>query len=315
MVSRSCRGRRAQQGRRRFSLRRVLSEQGLHTGGYLPFMIVWLASYPRSGNTLLRMVIHEVFGLPTHSIYRDSDITSSDPVVSRAVGHVSRPDMYEHFLKEAHESRDVHLVKTHLLPDDRGITSRVPTLSTAPAIYVIRDGRAATISYWHYLRDFAQRSISLQRLIGSRVGWADHVMAWRPQARPRTLLVRFEGLAAGDDRITRALADFLGRAPKGSVSLSFADLQRRNARFFRVGSDAKGIADLERLASRAFWLRNGAAMVSHGYAEVDSFRVVPRPIRRPAAIARGLIPIYASFLDASACRCDRAHDRAVAARR
>lgn len=269
-------------------------------------MIVWLASYPRSGNTLLRTVVHAVFGLPTYSIYRDTDIISSDPVVRRAVGHVSRPDMYERFLKEAHESSNVHLVKTHLLPDDKGVAARVPALSAAPAIYVIRDGRAATISYWHYLRDFARRSISLQRLIGSRVGWADHVMAWQPEARPRTLLVRYEALAAGDDRVTRAIADFLEREPSGTVPLSFADLQRRNAKFFRNGSDAEAIADLERLASKAFWLRNGAAMVRHGYADADSFRMVPRQIRRPAAIARGLVPLYASFLGGSTYGCHRA---------
>ncbi len=36
-------------------------------------MIVWLASYPRSGNTFLRLVLHRLFGVPTYSVYEDDD--------------------------------------------------------------------------------------------------------------------------------------------------------------------------------------------------------------------------------------------------
>ena len=36
-------------------------------------MIVWLASYPRSGNTFLRLVLHRLFGVPTYSVYEDHD--------------------------------------------------------------------------------------------------------------------------------------------------------------------------------------------------------------------------------------------------
>ena len=36
-------------------------------------MIVWLASYPRSGNTFLRVVLHNVYGVSTYSVYEDND--------------------------------------------------------------------------------------------------------------------------------------------------------------------------------------------------------------------------------------------------
>ena len=36
-------------------------------------MVVWLASYPRSGNTFLRIVLHRLYGVPTYSVYDDDD--------------------------------------------------------------------------------------------------------------------------------------------------------------------------------------------------------------------------------------------------
>ena len=35
------------------------------------FMIVWLAAYPRSGNTLLQLFLKQVFGVHTFSLYDD----------------------------------------------------------------------------------------------------------------------------------------------------------------------------------------------------------------------------------------------------
>lgn len=32
-------------------------------------MIVWLASYPRSGNTFRRIVLHRLYGVPTYVVY------------------------------------------------------------------------------------------------------------------------------------------------------------------------------------------------------------------------------------------------------
>ncbi|MGH9425708.1 MAG: hypothetical protein ACRD2L_05300 [Terriglobia bacterium] len=32
-------------------------------------MIVWLASFPRSGNTLVRIILNSVFGLSTSTVY------------------------------------------------------------------------------------------------------------------------------------------------------------------------------------------------------------------------------------------------------
>src|ERR1700754_5135896 len=37
--------------------------------GYGAEMIVWLASFPRSGNTFLRIVLHRLYGVRTSTVY------------------------------------------------------------------------------------------------------------------------------------------------------------------------------------------------------------------------------------------------------
>src|SRR5690242_6425767 len=97
-------------------------------------MIIWLASYPRSGNSLFANLIKHHLEIPLYSIYSIDKRTDD------------QDDMYIHLnpvdLQAAKQSRDLFFVKTHELPTD-----------DAPAIYVVRDGRDAIVSYAHYIID------------------------------------------------------------------------------------------------------------------------------------------------------------------
>src|SRR5262245_9850273 len=97
-------------------------------------MIVWLASYPRSGNTFLRIVLHRVYGPPTYSIY-DGD----DPVAQRVgpelVGYRPKPLRRSELVA----SDELFFVKTH----------KRRKADDSPAIYLVRDGRDAVVSHAH----------------------------------------------------------------------------------------------------------------------------------------------------------------------
>src|SRR6187401_788141 len=95
-------------------------------------MIVWIASYPRSGNTFLRAVLHALYRVPTYSIYDDDD-----PVAQRVgpelVGYRRKPN--DRALMA--DSSEVYLVKTHKRRKIDGYR----------AIYLVRDGRDAVVSH------------------------------------------------------------------------------------------------------------------------------------------------------------------------
>src|SRR3954464_8946304 len=97
-------------------------------------MIVWLASYPRSGNTLLRQVIKKCLGLHSfESVGRlKHEYDDRDPTWKEVCGSLQNREDREAFYPRATNSAETVLVKTH-----------EPPLDAQKAIYVVRDGRLA----------------------------------------------------------------------------------------------------------------------------------------------------------------------------
>ena len=144
-------------------------------------MIVWLASWPRSGNTLLRIKFQQAFGLDTWSIYDDTTDIGADAETAKIVGHRSHGMSREEFIRVAMELPDTFFVKTHELPSD-----------DSPAIYVVRDGRSAVVSWRHYCESFTEVVPSLEAAIRGAEwpgSWSQHVRAWALSGPPETLVV------------------------------------------------------------------------------------------------------------------------------
>jgi len=155
--------------------------------------IIWLASYPRSGNTLLRTILWNCFELHSASIYPDD--LGGNRKLEEYVGHLEHGPEGQISFAES----DLPLVKTHELNKDNNKT-----------IYVIRDGRAASVSLWQ----FFDKSISLEAIIEGqhRFGtWSNHVQSWNPLERPNTLLLEYEKLVCDMDEILKSISRFLGR--------------------------------------------------------------------------------------------------------
>lgn len=96
-------------------------------------MIVWLASYPRSGNTFARIVLRHVYDVPTYTVARAADDLSYDKGESGGDLTGNRyledlypdgrfPKDYEGFLADLEAREEIFFVKTHKF--DHGGPSR-----------------------------------------------------------------------------------------------------------------------------------------------------------------------------------------------
>jgi hypothetical protein len=194
-------------------------------------VIVWLASYPRSGNTLVRTVLHQTLGVSTYSDEIDPQVrreVSLDDDVERQFGHVDLPAPWEGFYREATAAPERFFVKTHRLPRDE-----------QPAIYVVRDGRPVLASYLRFHRRFlgANARSLLDLVVGDDFygGWSDHYRGWKARAG-RTLFVRFEELVEPPAALLQELARFCGAAqPPAAWSNPFMRMHERNPGFFAAG--------------------------------------------------------------------------------
>ena len=155
--------------------------------------MIWLASYPRSGNTLLRAILHSCFGIRSTSVYHGD--LGFNRNLEHYAGHV-----------ELEVCRSFRLNNDGLLPVK---THRNPS-DSAPAIYIVRDGRAASVSLWEFMR----HSMSLEDVILGKHQfgtWTDHVNAWRPWDRDQTLFLKYEDILTDTSNSLLQLRRFLHR--------------------------------------------------------------------------------------------------------
>ncbi len=200
--------------------------------------ILWLASYPKSGNTWLRAFLANFLtGAKTpFPIDQLSDFTASDlragyfeEVAMRPIAgmddaalHALRPRVHRYL---ADLRPDTTLVKTHnaVIAYD-GVATITPEV-TAGAIYILRNPLDVVVSYSRHMAmtiDDAVEAIcsadnhtvtanrSVFQILGT---WQNHVMSW-VQAPGLTIHVaRYEDLLAEPEKSFRAIAGFLGLKP------------------------------------------------------------------------------------------------------
>ncbi|HUQ27007.1 MAG TPA: sulfotransferase domain-containing protein [Usitatibacter sp.] len=244
-------------------------------------MIVWLASYPRSGNTLLRTIIKRCFGLDS---FADEPIHVESPIRSDSslVGHRELPLAWPEFYAQASASRDPVLVKTHLPPRD-----------DQPYVYVVRDGRSAVRSYKKYYEQYVpgHRPSLFQIIAGDDVygDWSSHYAAWTGRPSVRGMVVRFEELSDVSPDQLAGLARFIGHAgPVAAWENPFADLASVEPGFFREGA-RRFAADEEwpLIVNQLFAYLHGPLLDELGYPGLDA----PAPDAHTAQLfswARGL---------------------------
>lgn len=241
-------------------------------------MIVWLASYPRSGNTLCRIILKSVFERKTFSKHDDRADIGADTSTVELVGHQFLGASWADAYREMRDSSDTYFVKTHDKPED-----------DARAVYIVRDGRSACASFTHYLKDYPLAGMTFTPSdvvtgftpFGS---WSSHLDQWQPLTRPNTLLVKYEDLVLDPEPWITRIADFCQLQAQHAWKNNFDELHRLNPRFFRQGSTTavRGLIDGDDLTM--FWEINGEWMERLGYESVPTgIRPAAAPLRRHLA--------------------------------
>jgi hypothetical protein len=224
--------------------------------------ILWLASYPRSGNTWVRAFLHNLFrnAAQPHDINRLQDLTLIDgearwyrmfdprPATELTKEEVAalRPKVHA-AMTAAHP--DSVFVKTHNASvDDRG-TPMISFEHTAGAIYVVRDPLDVAVSYSHHYGASLEDAVAAMNRPGNQSvanqanfvyelhgSWSEHVQSWTAKPNQALHVVRYEDMSREPLRTFSGIAAFLGlpAAPAriaGAIERSsFAELQQQETR-------------------------------------------------------------------------------------
>ncbi|GJM18567.1 MAG: sulfotransferase [Phycisphaeraceae bacterium] len=185
--------------------------------------IVWIASYPKSGNTWARFLLYALmFGPPERSIDVPKRI----------------PDLHRPLPFDPPASGPLY-AKTHF-----ALTDRHPKLAqTERAVHIVRNPRDVLLSGLNYRRlagadEQAMPAAAYAKTFIARGGdpqwleqgfgtWADHARSWASTDRFPVHTVRYEDLKTDTPRELKAIAEFLSietdgdRIAKAAKAASF----------------------------------------------------------------------------------------------
>jgi hypothetical protein len=242
--------------------------------------IVWIASYPKSGNTWMRLFLMELLhpGAASNPSRVQSFAPNENaaafyqPFLSGPTQLASTADLARIRLQAqalAASRQRFNLLKTHNL---RGMHLGIPTLDatlTAAAIYMVRHPLDVVISYAAFrnwtLDAAIDRLLEPGRILPRAPGgsymiagsWAENVSSWRAAPGEPVLTLRYEDCVADPRQSFGQLATFLHLpATPADIDLAIANTS------FEALSAAEGKAGFsERPAGTDRFFRNGKSGV------------------------------------------------------
>ena len=238
--------------------------------------LLWLASYPKSGNTwvrlfLLNYLVDRPDPVPIDQASRlgQSDAAfaayravSGDPGLSPS-DHAAilrlRPAVLE---RRASSGADVEFVKTHCHNVPAGSTRLIPHHLTRGAVYILRNPFDVLPSYAdHYAISHDEAAAHMTSPKNAVLGgggmtaqylgaWDGHVKSWTRERRFPVCTVRYEDLHEDPQTHFSKILDFLGapvdpaRRDRAIAASTFSELRRQE--------DAGGFAEKSEGGTRFF---------------------------------------------------------------
>jgi hypothetical protein len=240
--------------------------------------IVWLASYPKSGNTWARALIHNLLGViagdhgpqPINAMDRFTAWEISKPLYTAALGYEPTDQHRREIAAARHRVQQqiadandgMIFVKTHhALVMDRG-HSTINFGITAGAIYILRNPLDVTISYAHHMDRSIDQVIeamatenvesdlgpmSVYEVYGS---WSQHVLSWTGKPHPAIYVMRYEDMHKEPERVFAGLARHLQL--QASASQIAEAIERSSFEQLREQERSEGFREKPEASSQFF---------------------------------------------------------------
>ena len=206
-------------------------------------MIVWLASYPKSGNTWMRALLSCYLFEEHHKedmdVFSKMRLIQSFPVKRAFSGIVDEEILkknkfqaFKYFIKaqeKINKDPKLHIIKTHNFCGAVGGDFFTNKENTIGSIYIVRDPRSVAVSYAHYANITYEKSVKLmldenrvavhdQYYPEARLSWKTNLLSWLKSPSPK-LLIRYEDLLKDTAGILKITIKFINQFIKNKIEI------------------------------------------------------------------------------------------------
>ena len=200
--------------------------------------LLWLASYPKSGNTWIRAFLHNLLMNPNAPVSTNelNKFTTSDiayawyaPYTSKGPHDLSDDEVASLRRSVHRDLTKVHpdtvFVKTHCVLGELHGTQLFNMDVTAGAIYVVRNPLDVAVSLASHLGVSVDEAIEVMASDGAKSypadhqvtefwgSWSRHVRSWTVNSHSRLKILRYEDLYNRPAKTFGSLVKFLGLQP------------------------------------------------------------------------------------------------------
>jgi Sulfotransferase domain len=242
--------------------------------------IIWLASYPKSGNTWMRAFLHNLFRDPNeaYDINKITELSISDSSIDWYRAQDKRDWTEWSAVDVARMRRGAQLAMCRVKPDDVFVKTHNASVVflgypmmhqdlTAGAIYIVRNPLDVCISLSHHYGTDLDTTVEIlaDPSIGSKTNdkivyevhksWSIHVDSWTNPPRPGLAVLRYEDMLNNPIKTFGGLSQFLGLNPPRK-RLERA-IERASFKTLRRQEDEQGFKEKSPFAQKFF--RDGRA--------------------------------------------------------
>ena len=178
-------------------------------------MIIWLASYPKSGNTWVRAFLASyLYTNNSETLFEKMSKIRAFPKKNYFEGIVEEKDIkknpmliFKYFIeaqKKYNENKSLKILKTHNFWGSIDGHDFSNLENTYGGIYIVRDPRSVAVSYAHHaklpLKESVDALLNENRLgtnnkfyYEARSSWKNHYLSWMGSPAPK-ILIKYENL-------------------------------------------------------------------------------------------------------------------------
>ena len=205
-------------------------------------MIMWLASYPKSGNTWVRALL-------TNYLYNENnvenafsklDLIKSFPQKNIFKGLVDEKELKKNYMilfkyfieaqKKINQDNNLHILKTHNICGSINNFEFTDKQNTLGSIYILRDPRSVAVSYAYHADISFEKSVEImldeKRITlhnniypEARSSWKIHLRSWINHPMPK-IFIKYEELEKNTHHCFKSILTFINKFIKKKIDIN-----------------------------------------------------------------------------------------------